>query len=788
MSVQLRPPRTELRYAWLGDVYVDLTANQLHADGREIRLTPKATAVLRELMLRQNVVVRRDDLLGLVWRDGFPTDDVLTHAIKELRRALGDDPRAPVLIETIPRVGYRLRASVRVVPTPEDMTLAPPDGIAANEVEPPLADTEREAGAPVSSLADDVAALVAAPQEPAGGAAADPEPEIATASAAAPPVARWTGRRPGIAAVLAAVVVAVVVVLAALAWRVRPSDGDAAAPAMVRRVPVHITPVAMTADLGSEYFSAISPDGSTVAYVSAGDATIDAALRVKGRDPAALSRELVAASAGRLVSHPMWSPDGTRIVYSDLGAGECLLRVVPASGGTPQTVGNCEPDLGDPVDWSPDARTLYLSLRRGNDGGGRGIATLDLETGEQKLLDYEPRAADEVDLNPRVSPDGRWIAFRRGSRPYSDLWVMPREGGRARPLAAFGAQLRGHAWFPDSQSLLVSSDHEGKQSLYQVPLSGDRVVPVGLHNAHFPSIARNAGFVSFHIELELVQMVAFDLQGDHVGAGRVVAPASRSDHLWSLSPSGQRLVFVSARSGSPQVWVHDFLQDTTVAYTDESGVMPEAPQWAPDEKGLLYVRRSLNQSRLMRIDLASGRQQALTPEDERVRFGSYSSDGSWVLFSSKHSGTWQVWRMRVDGSEREQLTRHGGVDPRSFAGDPHVYYTKLSLTGLYRLDPSTGAEEHVTALRAYVQPSNYQISGGELWMYTRDATSPRGELLHRPLEGGVAADARTRVYARFEYPGGYPWPLATLDPGRTRLVANMVMRDGTDVFVAPLPP
>src|SRR5687768_18480248 len=92
-------------------------------------------AVLRELMLRQNLVVRRDDLLGIVWRDGFPTDDVLTHAITELRRVLEDDPRAPRVIETIPRVGYRLLAPV------EPLEAMPPLAVVA-----PARSEERRVG------------------------------------------------------------------------------------------------------------------------------------------------------------------------------------------------------------------------------------------------------------------------------------------------------------------------------------------------------------------------------------------------------------------------------------------------------------------------------------------------------------------------------------------------------------------------------------------------------------------------------------------------------------------
>jgi DNA-binding winged helix-turn-helix (wHTH) protein len=45
----------------------------------------------------------------------FVTDEVLTRVISELRRALSDDAKRPRLIETIPKIGYRIIAPVEPV-------------------------------------------------------------------------------------------------------------------------------------------------------------------------------------------------------------------------------------------------------------------------------------------------------------------------------------------------------------------------------------------------------------------------------------------------------------------------------------------------------------------------------------------------------------------------------------------------------------------------------------------------------------------------------------------------
>ena len=66
-------------------------------------------------------VVSKEKLIGEVWADTFVGDDVLTRCISDLRRALEDDPKAPRVIETIPKRGYRLLERVELIKRP------PPD-------------------------------------------------------------------------------------------------------------------------------------------------------------------------------------------------------------------------------------------------------------------------------------------------------------------------------------------------------------------------------------------------------------------------------------------------------------------------------------------------------------------------------------------------------------------------------------------------------------------------------------------------------------------------------------
>lgn len=89
--------------------------------GREsIHLAPKAMAVLDCLARASNSVVTRQEIFDSVWPRATIADDVLTQRIAELRRAFGDSAQQPGIIETIPKIGFRLIPPV--TPLPEEFS------------------------------------------------------------------------------------------------------------------------------------------------------------------------------------------------------------------------------------------------------------------------------------------------------------------------------------------------------------------------------------------------------------------------------------------------------------------------------------------------------------------------------------------------------------------------------------------------------------------------------------------------------------------------------------------
>lgn len=96
----------------VGDWSVDTGLNELSRGDEIVRLEPKVMEVLTFLAAHPGDVVSRDALLDAVWPSVIVGDDALTQAVIKLRKALGDESRQPIYIQTIPKRGYRLVAQV----------------------------------------------------------------------------------------------------------------------------------------------------------------------------------------------------------------------------------------------------------------------------------------------------------------------------------------------------------------------------------------------------------------------------------------------------------------------------------------------------------------------------------------------------------------------------------------------------------------------------------------------------------------------------------------------------
>ena len=733
----IRPQAGRLRVL---DCEVDTARRCVTRDDAEgeWRLTPKALQVLLVLVQSQDEVVTRDALFERVWPHTTPTDDVLTQAVTQLRKAFGDDRDAPRYIETIARTGYRLVAPARWL------------------------------DAPTADGATDTVAV-----DPGAAAPTDDRASAGPASAPASP----GRRRAAVAIVVAGLVLVLAIAVAAL--RMSPATGPASAAGEVD-VGADVLQVdyrAIASTPGRERLPSLSPDGRTVAYVhgSEGGGSV---LMLQDVSRAA-ARALTEPAPGTSDTMPVWSRDGTRIAFVRVSDQGCRFMLVAASGGKPREAGPCLDGSWSHFDWTPDGRGLVAGGPARPGEAGAPLQRLDLATGRWQVLDYAIGAGD-VDQQPRYSPDGRWLVFRRNIS-LADLWIMPAEGGTPRPITRLRRDIRGWDWLPDSSGLVLSQV-AGNATLWMLQLADGSLRPLSrlpTGNAVHPDIA--ADDWSMVLEIDHSRSGLFRARID--GAGQAPEPVFASsgvDMLPALSPDGQALAFLSDRSMSIQLWLGDVGQPATLRAVEGLQPLPRHPPvWSADGRRLLVLGRADDGERLFEVDVATGRPQALAVPAARPVFATYTGDPGQLLVGID-DGNGRVRAVLYRRDDWQALAAEDDVAlARYDPGADALLFSRSSVPGLWRSDASLGGIVQVSS--EWPAPSHYRhwaLLDGRAYSIV-----PVGECATpwRPLSAGTADGpciSREGVAV-----GGSP----AVDAGGRWLYLGLPVSQNVDVGWARLP-
>lgn len=105
---------------WVGDRIVRPSLGEIRLGLERMHVEPRSMEVLLALCRHAPEVVPKEELMQEVWGEAFVSEEVLPHAIWDLRRALGDDASNPEFIQTVPKRGYRVIAPINSI-EPDDV-------------------------------------------------------------------------------------------------------------------------------------------------------------------------------------------------------------------------------------------------------------------------------------------------------------------------------------------------------------------------------------------------------------------------------------------------------------------------------------------------------------------------------------------------------------------------------------------------------------------------------------------------------------------------------------------
>jgi imidazolonepropionase-like amidohydrolase/Tol biopolymer transport system component len=406
-----------------------------------------------------------------------------------------------------------------------------------------------------------------------------------------------------------------------------------------------------------------SPDGKHIALASDRDGLWNIwTMDVDGKNAKQVSRE-----RRWFINSPAWSPDGNYIfarrhfvAQRSLGAGEIWMFHASGSDGLQVTEKNgFQKDAGEPA-ISPDGRYLYYSK--------------DVTTGQQFEYNKDPNqtiyAIMRRDLNtgrertavsvqggsvtPRVSPDGKSLAYVRRVRVGSQLFVRDLETGRDRAIfdhldkdlqeawAVHGLYPQ-YAWMPDGKAIVIW----GEGRIWRVDVAAGKGQPV-------PFTA--------HVEQTVNEAVRFEQ--------KVYTPDFQVKALRNVavSPDGKRVTY----GALGHIYMRGLPGGQPKRVTTNDA-FEFAPKWSADGQWIVHTTWTdavYGRVRVVRPDGSGGRDVVSAPG--HYTEPAFSRDGKWIVFRDAGTDGTRgplygagagIYVVPADGSSAPRLVREGGTEP-----------------------------------------------------------------------------------------------------------------------------
>jgi dipeptidyl aminopeptidase/acylaminoacyl peptidase len=208
----------------------------------------------------------------------------------------------------------------------------------------------------------------------------------------------------------------------------------------------------LTSSPSAEVDPAWSPDGRRIAY--SGDESAEGhqniwVMNADGSGKVLLTPGARTTNLGNAGTDPSWSPDGSRIVWSNYGE----IWVMSADGGGRTRLLGGDGTVGSAPAWSPDGgRIAYIS--------GLDIWTMTPDGGSRTRITSTTTAERAVDW----SPDGSALVFERGGQ----IWRMRADGTGAVALTASPQAGQLPAWSPDGRRIAFGTNAYGSTTAHEI--------------------------------------------------------------------------------------------------------------------------------------------------------------------------------------------------------------------------------------------------------------------------------------------------------------------------------
>ncbi|WP_108791337.1 winged helix-turn-helix domain-containing protein [Erythrobacter sp. Alg231-14] len=392
--------------------------------------------------------------------------------------------------------------------------------------------------------------------------------------------------------------------------------------------------------------------------------------------------------ATRLTTHPdidhqaAFSPSGDRLVFVrstfDDAARPCRIIVLDLSDLRETIVSRCKSAsfrISTPA-WSPDEKSLYLSeaVTASPDSVIR-LVELDLETGERTPL-TEPREAIRGDYDPKISPDGTKLIFRRATDFRSGKHFMLDLTDNSLVKLTGEGRFRVYEWTPDGEQILLLAPDEGA-GLTAYTAEGELIEQRSSGLLH-PLLRMSRGDNLLAAEVSIQSSVIIDQRG---GSTTELASARNNQRLLTIS-SQDVLAFMTADEESSTVWlVEDGSPPRRFVDLPSINVLT----WSPDGTELAYA--TVEGDKLGVININDEKPREMAWDGRIIGSMAWNPDGQSLIFAVQTDAQWHLWTVPASlESQANQWSAPGWWAVRSNSNA--IFATRADEPGIWRMSQS----------------------------------------------------------------------------------------------------